>query len=343
MAATNRVPTSIKHSDFWFVKGQEDAKYTKEMLSLHYNCLCYSRKLISYKKEMISLARASVSEEECNKKLLEVGNELLQQPPSSKEELLQKLDALGSVSNTKEINFPKACKKQRKQRKRKYFLSQEEGEATDDPTPPTMTMQHNLTPKGVHGNKGVRVDVHGYKVKVSSGPILTAIFAKYGDIAVNCHYKSLAFRASLLDIVCDVVRRLKTGDVGSTSIKDMRALVSAAVKVKLDVTWLQQYLDEISEDGDMEKLLLDLMELSKTTMLVSIAAKKDMVERNRKVFAAEERLKKAEKCLQEARSRAGEAERSVKVLETVGEKVQQDIKEVEDQAQYLLSRLNELL
>ncbi|WMV21910.1 hypothetical protein MTR67_015295 [Solanum verrucosum] len=195
---------------------------------------------------------------------------------------------------------------------RKLILN---GEATDDPTPPTMTMQHNLTPKGVHGNKGVRVDVHGYKVKVSSGPILTAIFAK----------------------------RLKTGDVGSTSIKDMRALVSAAAKVKLDVTWLQQYLDEISEEGDMEKKLSDLMELSKTTMLVSIAAKKDMVERNRKVFTAEERLKKAEKRLQEARSRAGEVERSVKVLETVGEKIQQDIKEVEDQAQYRLSRLNELL
>ncbi|KAL3343287.1 hypothetical protein AABB24_027039 [Solanum stoloniferum] len=123
----------------------------------------------------------------------------------------------------------------------------------------------------------------------------------------------------------------------------MRTLVSAAVKVKLDVTWLQQYLDEISEEGDMEKKLSDLMELSKTTMLVSIAAKKDMVERNRKVFAAEERLKKAEKRVQEARSRAGEVERSVKVFETVREKVQQDIKEVEDQAQYRLSRLNELL
>ncbi|XP_025885933.1 uncharacterized protein [Solanum lycopersicum] len=252
-------------------------------------------------------------------------------------------EALSFTSNTKEINFPKACKRQRKQRKRKYFLSQEEGEPTDDPTPSTMTMQHNLTPKGVHENKGVRVDVHGYKVKVSSGPILTAIFAKYGDIAVNCHYKSLAFRASVLDIVCDVVRRLKTGDFGSTSIDNMRILVSAAARVKLDVTWLQQYLDEISEEGYMEKKLSDLMELSKTTMLVSIAAKKDMIGRNRKVFTAEERLKKAEKRLQKARSRAGQVERSVKVLETVRKKVQQDIKEVEDQAQYRLNRLNELL
>ncbi|XP_055825077.1 sister chromatid cohesion protein PDS5 homolog C-like [Solanum dulcamara] len=164
-------------------------------------------------------------------------------------------EALDSVSNTKESNFPKACKKQRKQCKRKNSPSQEEGKATDDPTPPTATMQHNLTSQGVHQNKGVEVDVHGYKVKVSSAPILAAIFAKYGDIAVNCHYKSLASRASLLDLVCDVVKRLKTGDVGSYSIKYMKSFVSAAADVKLDVTWLQQYLDEISKEEDMEKKL----------------------------------------------------------------------------------------
>ncbi|KAK4735680.1 hypothetical protein R3W88_009941 [Solanum pinnatisectum] len=165
-------------------------------------------------------------------------------------------EVLGSVSNTKEINFPKAGKKQRKQRKRrKYLPSQEEGKAADDLAPPTATKQHNLTPKGVRQNKGVKVDVHGYKVEVSSAPILTAIFSKYGDIAVNCHYKSLASRASLLDLVCDVVKRLKAGDAGSSSIKQMKSFVSTAVEVELDVAWLQQYLDEISKEEDMEKRL----------------------------------------------------------------------------------------
>ena len=84
---------------------------------------------------------------------------------------------------------------------------------------------------------------------------MTAIFAKYGDIAVNCHYKSLASRASLLDLVCDVVKRLKAGDVGSSSIKQMKSFVSTAVEVELDVAWLQQYLDEISKEENMEKRL----------------------------------------------------------------------------------------
>lgn len=130
-----------------------------------------------------------------------------------------------------------------------------EGKAADDLAPPTTTKQDNLTPKGGRRNKGVKVDVHGYKVEVSSAPILTAIFAKYGDIAVNCHYKSLASRASLLDLVCDVVKRLKAGDVGSSSIKQMKSFVSTAVEVELDVAWLQQYLDEISKEENMEKRL----------------------------------------------------------------------------------------
>ena len=59
-------------------------------------------------------------------------------------------------------------------------------------------------------------------------------------------------------------------------------------------------------------------------MLVSIVAEKDILERNRKVFATEEQLKKAEKRLQEAR----QVEKSIRVLETVREKVQQGIMEV---------------
>ncbi|KAK4370035.1 hypothetical protein RND71_009510 [Anisodus tanguticus] len=187
------------------------------------------------------------------------------------------------------------------------------------------------------------VHVHGYKVKVSSAPIVDAIFAKYGDITVNCHFKSPTVRASLLDVVCDVVRRLKTSDFNSSSIKEMKSVVSDVANAKLDVTWLKQYLDEIFKEEDMEEKFSYLMALSETTKLVSKSTKKDLVEWNREILAAEKQLKKAERRMQEAQSRAGEAKWSVNVFDVLGKKVQQDIKEVEDQARYWLSRLNELL
>ncbi|MCE2055533.1 hypothetical protein HAX54_042837 [Datura stramonium] len=252
--------------------------------------------------------------------------------------------------------------------------SDDKGKAADDSTTPTMS--HNLTPNGVHQNKGIKVegsessvegnpmswttpikvspeddddvcselvDVHGYKVKAINVPILATIFVKYGDITVNCHYKSPTARASLLDEVSDVVRRLKTSDVSFSSIKAMKSVVSNAADAKLDVTWLQQYLDEISEEEDMEKKSSYLMALSETTMLVSKAAKKDLVEMNREVLAAKKWLKKAERRLRKAQSQAGEAKRSVKVFEVLGEKVQRDIKEAKVRAEYWQSRLNELL
>ncbi|KAM3397561.1 hypothetical protein P3S68_001073 [Capsicum galapagoense] len=61
----------------------------------------------------------------------------------------------------------------------------------------------------------------------------------------------------------------------------------ASVFAKLDVTWLQQYLDEISEEEDMEKKSSFLMALREITMLVSKAAKKDLVEKNSEVLAIE--------------------------------------------------------
>ncbi|XP_015161625.1 uncharacterized protein [Solanum tuberosum] len=51
-------------------------------------------------------------------------------------------EALGSVSNTKEINFPKACKKQRKQRKRKNWSSQEKVLGSVSITPSKATSQN---------------------------------------------------------------------------------------------------------------------------------------------------------------------------------------------------------
>ncbi|XP_075112728.1 sister chromatid cohesion protein PDS5 homolog D-like isoform X2 [Nicotiana tabacum] len=263
----------------------------------------------------------------------------------------------------------------------RHLRKKKKGKATDDLTPrPTKTMQRDLTQKGMHQIKRIKVevseseiegnpmslttprkvslgspiedgdeccelvDVHGYKVKVSSAPTLAAIFSKYGDITANCQYKSPTVKASLLEVVSDVVRQLKTSDIDAnfSAIQDMKSVVSDAADAKLDVSWLQQYLEEISEEEDVKKKSSNLMELRVTTMLVTKAAKKDLVERNGEVLAAEKRLKKAERRLQEAKSRAGEAERSVKVFEMLGEKIHQDIEQCKD-ALYWQSRSNDLL
>ncbi|XP_059288630.1 uncharacterized protein LOC132041982 [Lycium ferocissimum] len=159
----------------------------------------------------------------------------------------------------------------------------------------------------------------------------------------NYRYKSPIVRASLLDVVSDVVRQLKTSDVNSSSIEAMKFVVSEVANAKLDVTWLQLYLDEIFEEEDMEEKYSYLMAFRETTMLVSKEAKKDLVERNSDVLAKEKRLKKDKRRLQEAKSRAGEVERYVNVFDVLGKKVLQDIKETKDQARYWLSRLNQLL
>ncbi|XP_047265863.1 uncharacterized protein LOC107861985 isoform X2 [Capsicum annuum] len=136
-----------------------------------------------------------------------------------------------AVSISKNSNLPESSKRPCK---RKNFLSQEEGKSTDDVC-------------------SERVDVHGYRVLACSAPILDAIFAKYGDIAENCHNKSPYTRGFLLDVVCDAVRELKTGAVRSSSVKAMKDIASVAKDANVDVTWLQQYLNEISEDEEMER------------------------------------------------------------------------------------------
>ena len=53
--------------------------------------------------------------------------------------------------------------------------------------------------------RSITVDVGGYRVKAANAPILTFIITRYGDIAANCMFTSATVRASMLEVICDIV------------------------------------------------------------------------------------------------------------------------------------------
>lgn len=157
------------------------------------------------------------------------------------------------------------------------------------------------------------IDVHGYKVKASTAPLLGAIFAKHGDIAAHCLYKSAAVRASLLEVVCDIVKRLQSNPIESI-ISELQAIeneVSDAEAAKLQVSWLEQYLKKIREVEEVGQRSLLLKDMKANTILVTKAAKRDLEQKQLELVAAQERLREAERC--------------VKALACVGEKISNDI------------------
>nr|GMC75031.1 phospholipase-like protein [Ipomoea batatas] len=87
-----------------------------------------------------------------------------------------------------------------------------------------------------------KVNAEGYQVKASVAPILEEIFEKHGDIAANCPYPSRGFRASVFEVICDVIRQLRTNDWGTivSMVGQMRTEVSdTAATAHLEVSWLK--------------------------------------------------------------------------------------------------------
>nr|GLL21366.1 uncharacterized protein LOC109191526 [Ipomoea trifida] len=106
-----------------------------------------------------------------------------------------------------------------------------------------------------------------YQVKASAAPI----FEKHGDIAANYPYPSRGFRASVFEVICDVIRQLRTNDWGTivSMVGQMRTEISdTAAAAHLEVSRLKQILDDIP---------------IRNTSLVSKAARKDLTQRKAKL------------------------------------------------------------
>ncbi|GJS23496.1 phospholipase-like protein [Tanacetum coccineum] len=112
--------------------------------------------------------------------------------------------------------------------------------------------------------------VQGYKVKNINAPILESIFKKHGDIAANCAFITSLARESVLEVVCEVVRKIQNNDVTKA----------------------------IHKRTEAKKKCSMLMKMTANTSLVTIAAKMDLKEMRSELMTAQERFEKAEKCVE---------------------------------------------
>ncbi|XP_044508754.1 uncharacterized protein LOC123227705 isoform X2 [Mangifera indica] len=94
------------------------------------------------------------------------------------------------------------------------------------------------------------VSVGKYHVKASVSSILQTILDRYGDIAANCQLKSNSMRAYYLECLCAVVQELQATSfmqITKAKVKEMLAVVKDVESAQIDVDWLRNILNDISE------------------------------------------------------------------------------------------------
>ncbi|GJY77149.1 phospholipase-like protein [Tanacetum coccineum] len=152
--------------------------------------------------------------------------------------------------------------------------------------------------------------IQGYNVKLEIAPILESIFKIHGDIAADCFFKTSCVRTSFLEVICGVVKRIESSDV-STIISDMEEIerqVLEAQQANINVSWLRTHLETIRKRNESMKTSTLL-----NTILVKRTAEADLIESCRELVAAQERFVNAERC--------------VKVLDIVGRKLKESVKQ----------------
>ncbi|GJU33973.1 phospholipase-like protein [Tanacetum coccineum] len=136
-------------------------------------------------------------------------------------------------------------------------------------------VQAGPAPREVSSPQSGIICVQGYRLKNVYAPILEALFKKLGDVASTCVFTDAAMRRSLLEAVCDIVRRIETNDVTNimSSIKEIESHLHVAEAAKINVLWLRAHLE-------------------------AIPARSDLKERHAKLVAAQNEFAEAERCVE---------------------------------------------
>ncbi|KAL3633112.1 hypothetical protein CASFOL_026096 [Castilleja foliolosa] len=183
---------------------------------------------------------------------------------------------------------------------------------------------------GIPGDDDL-VKINGYKVRTTSAPVLEAIFAKYGDIMANCVCKSTSVRASLLEVICNIVRRLQNLDVEAilSELEDIENEISDLEAAKIKVSWLHEHLEKLGEIADFKDKSLDLKKTKVRSSFVVKVAAKELKRRHEELVFAQERFEEAEKC--------------VNAMRLVIRKLEDDIMEYESEEYFWKRRLDDLI
>ncbi|KAJ0804269.1 putative transcription factor/ chromatin remodeling BED-type(Zn) family [Helianthus annuus] len=140
------------------------------------------------------------------------------------------------------------------------------------------------------------VCIQGYKVKRSNATILEAIIKKHGDIAVNCVFKTDSVRSSILEVVCEVVRRIQTDNVIEIG-EDIERQLSDAEAANINVSWIRAHFEAFNKRKETSKTYSLLTEMKLNTVLVKRAAQMDLRDKSAKLVAAQEEFQKIERCV----------------------------------------------
>ncbi|KAL8489553.1 hypothetical protein ACS0TY_024976 [Phlomoides rotata] len=92
--------------------------------------------------------------------------------------------------------------------------------------------------------------VNGHKVKKEYGPLLSAVFEKYGDITRESEGKPPTMISFFLERTCVIFERLKGMKFSQTTHKDLNEMLDEVrflESQKLNLSWLHEKLQYISE------------------------------------------------------------------------------------------------
>lgn len=135
-----------------------------------------------------------------------------------------------------------------------------------------------------------------YKIKPELATILEEILEKYGDIATNCVKRSKISRSCLLENVCEIVLKLKEGQLMHLSLSDVDGMLELLDDIEADkvvVGWLRQRLDEIKKAVQLHGGYLEVKKAEEASRLVIDNKEKEIVELLKRLKATKDELEMA--------------------------------------------------